>query len=360
VTTSPHVTVHYETARTVYFGSGILASTAEWLDDRFEAVYIITTQRLADQVAAIAADLGPRHASTHVGAQMHVPAATIAEALDEFDSSGARSLLSIGGGSTIGLAKALARRRGVPIAAAPTTYAGSEMTPVWGETLDGTKTTGRDEAVRPRCVIYDVALTESLSPAAAVASIFNALAHAMEALYAPDATPVTSALARASVHDLCGAAARISGAVAPAASNFPESAAEAALRGAWLAGHVLGATTMSIHHRLCHVLGGGYGLPHAETHATLLPYVLRWASPDQSAATTTFVEATGSADPSAWLQDVARSAGVPTTLRELGLPPRAVSDVIDLASASRQGHYSFSSSLVEHVVTDAFGSAEGA
>src|SRR6185369_5308698 len=167
-----------------------------------------------------------------------------------------------------GLAKAIALRTGLPQVIVPTTYAGSELTSVLGETAGGRKTTQRTPAVRPETVLYDVSLTLSLPVPVSAASGLNALAHAVEARYAPDANPMTDLLAAEATRLLTSALPRI------AADPSDVDARTDALRGAWLAGTCLDAVQMGLHHRLCHHLGGKFGLPHAETHAVLLPYVM--------------------------------------------------------------------------------------
>ena len=170
-------------------------------------------------------------------------------------------LVAVGGGSTIGLAKAIALRTGLPQVAIPTTYAGSEMTDILGETEGGAKTTRRSEAVRPEAVIYDVELTRSLPPGLSATSGLNAIAHAAEALYARDGNPVIALMAEEGVRALAAALPAI------VADPGDMAARGDALYGAWLCGLCLGAASMALHHKLAHVLGGSFDLPHAETHA---------------------------------------------------------------------------------------------
>jgi maleylacetate reductase len=179
---------------------------------------------------------------------------------------GADCCVAVGGGSTVGLAKAIALTSGLPILAVPTTYAGSEMTPIWGLTAGGAKQTGRDARVLPRTVIYDPELTLGLPPRVAGPSGMNALAHCVEALYAPDTSPIVQLMAEEGIRALAAALPAIR--VEPADLR----ARAGALYGAWLAGAALGTVSMGLHHKLCHTLGGSFGLPHAETHAVVLPY----------------------------------------------------------------------------------------
>jgi maleylacetate reductase len=187
------------------------------------------------------------------------------------------------------------------------------MTPVWGLTEHGAKRTGRDPSVLPRSVVYDPELTLSLPVNLSVTSGVNALAHAAEALYAPDASPPVSLMAEEGVRTLAGAL--------PALAAAPRDLAARgrALYGAWLCGAALGATTMGLHHKLCHVLGGTFGLPHAETHTVVLPYALAYNAPAAPEAMAALGRALDTADVPGAVRDLAGGTGVPRSLAELGL-----------------------------------------
>lgn len=296
----------------VAFGAGRFAELGEEVGrlDRHRVVVVTTPGRRA--LGERAADvLGERCAGVLADAVEHVPAevadAGVARAR-ELDADGC---VAVGGGSAIGLGKAIARDTGVPLVAVPTTYSGSEMTPVWGRTEDGVKATGRDERVRPAVVVYDPELTTSLPVGVSVNSAGNALAHAVEALWAPDATPVTRLEAAESARAITDALPRV------AADPSDPAARADLLYGAWLAGAGLAVTTMGLHHRLAHVLGGGLDLPHAGTHTVLLPHVVAWtlpAAPDAAAA----LERALGGDPVAVLRGLFADLGAPTTLAELG------------------------------------------
>ena len=223
-------------------------------------------------------------------------------------------LVALGGGSTIGLAKAVALTDALPILAVPTTYAGSEMTPVWGLTENGVKRTGRDPNVLPVSVVYDPSLTLSMPVGLAVTSGLNAVAHAAEGLYAPDASPIVSLMAREGVRALVEAL--------PAIVERPDDldARAGALYGAWLCGAVLGATTMGLHHKLCHALGGTLNLPHSETHTVVLPHALAY---------------NGAAEPSpAGLWELAGRLGAPRSLRELGMAEADIDRIAEQVAAA--------------------------
>ncbi|WP_042416550.1 maleylacetate reductase [Streptacidiphilus anmyonensis] len=303
----------------VVFGPGALASLrteTERLGLRRVTVLSTPGQRgLADRAAAL---LGALAVDVFAGARMHVPVATVAAAAEAVRAADADGCVAVGGGSTVGLAKALALRHGLPFVAVPTTYAGSEMTPIWGLTENARKQTGRDRAVLPRTVLYDPELTLKLPVPVSVTSGLNAMAHAVEALYAPDGSPVVAAMAEQGVRDLAAAL--------PELTRGPEDldARTAALQGAWLCGACLGTTTMGLHHKLAHVLGGLLDLPHADTHAVILPYVAAFnlpSAPDARAALARALggDAAADKDPTRALARLAERLGAPRTLRELGV-----------------------------------------
>ncbi|WP_370965369.1 maleylacetate reductase and hydroxyquinol 1,2-dioxygenase domain-containing protein [Amycolatopsis sp. cg9] len=228
-------------------------------------VLLIGRPRHGDRAAEA---LGPRLAARFGEPAMHTPVDVTERALKLAAEHGADGVVAIGGGSATGLAKAIALHTDLPQLIVPTTYAGSELTSVLGQTANGRKTTQRTPKVRPETVLYDVGLTLGLPVSVSAASGLNALAHAVEARSAPDANPMTDLLAAEAIRLLTSALPRI------AASPSDGDARADALRGAWLAGTCLDAVQMGLHHRLCHHLGGKFGLPHAETHAVLLPYVM--------------------------------------------------------------------------------------
>lgn len=238
-----------------------------------------------------------REVTRFADVRQHVPVELAERARDQ--AGGTSAIVCIGGGSATGLAKAVALTSGLPIIAVPTTYAGSEMTPVWGLTGDGEKTTGTDPRVLPRTVVYDPELTLDLPRRVTVPSVANAMAHCVEATWADRANPITDVVAVEAARAL---AVGLRGTDLVARSSL--------LYGACLAGNAMATAGTGVHHKLCHVLGGRYDLPHAETHAALLPYVTATMTPDRRLA-----EAIGVRDLAAGLYDLFR----PRSLRELGL-----------------------------------------
>ncbi|MEV7005558.1 maleylacetate reductase [Streptosporangium sp. NPDC051022] len=298
----------------VVFGPGSMArlpGEAERIGAR--RILVLSTPQQRDLARRVATLLGERAVGVFAEARMHVPVETVAAAEAVAADLAADGCVAAGGGSTIGLGKALALRRGLPVLALPTTYAGSEMTPIWGLTENARKRTGRDSAVLPRSVVYDPDLTMTLPAAVSVTSGLNALAHAVEALYAPDGSPVVAAMAEQGVRDLATALPLIAGDPGDRAGRA------AALRGAWLCGACLGATTMGLHHKLCHVLGGMLDLPHAETHAVMLPHVAAYNLPAAPAAAAALRRALDTDDAAAGLAALAAGLGAPGSLSELGV-----------------------------------------
>ncbi|MFJ1768275.1 maleylacetate reductase and hydroxyquinol 1,2-dioxygenase domain-containing protein [Amycolatopsis sp. NPDC088138] len=264
-------------------------------------VLLVAGPRYGDRAARL---LGPRLAARFEDAAMHTPVDVTERALKVVAEHDVDGVVAVGGGSATGLAKAIALRTDLPQLIVPTTYAGSELTSVLGETADGRKTTQRSPKVCPEVVLYDVALTLSLPGPVSAASGINALAHAVEARYAPDANPMTDLLAAEAVRLLTDALPRI------VADPSDVDARAAALRGAWLAGSCLDSVSMGLHHKLCHHLGGKFGLPHAETHAVLLPYVMAHLGVDDASD----------------VFELTASLPIPHSLAELGLTEADIAD----------------------------------
>ncbi|MFF3373942.1 maleylacetate reductase [Streptomyces sp. NPDC002680] len=312
----------------VVFGAGSLRQLpqeAERLGLRRLLVLAAPGRRaLAEQAATL---LGEACAGLFTEARTHVPVAVADEARAAARDTGADGCLTVGGGSAVGLGKAIALAAGLPLISVPTTYAGSEMTPVWGLTDQGRKRTGRDRAVLPRSVIYDPQLTLQLPVDVSVTSGFNAIAHALEALYAPDASPIVSLMAEEGVRSLAAALPAI------AADPGDMGARTDALRGAWLCGACLAATTMSLHHKLCHILGGTFDLPHAAVHTVLLPYVAAFNLPATPAAEQALRRALATDDVPKHLARASADLGAPRSLAELGLAERDLDEVVTQAEA---------------------------
>jgi alcohol dehydrogenase class IV len=257
---------------------------------------------------------------------MHTPVAVSEQAVYVARSVNADCTVAFGGGSTIGLGKAIALRTDLPQIALPTTYSGSEMTPILGETDSGQKTTKRNPKVLPEVVLYDPELTLTLPVHLSVTSGINALAHAVEALYAKDRNPIISLIAEASIRAFAQSLPAI------VASPKDESARSDALYAAWLAGTCLGAVGMSLHHKLCHVLGGTFNLPHAETHTVILPHATAYNSQAEPEVMNTIARAIGTENASIGLYNFAGRLGAKRSLRELGMPEDGIEKAALLAT----------------------------
>ncbi|OAJ52487.1 maleylacetate reductase [Paraburkholderia ginsengiterrae] len=310
----------------VVFGRGALSNLlAEFSQLGVGRALVVCTPEQVDLARAIAGKLGSGCSGVFPKAAMHVPIEVAREARLLAASLGADCIVAVGGGSTIGLGKAIALESSIPILAIPTTYAGSEMTPIYGITEGGAKKTGNDIRVLPRTVIYDPELTLSLPVRMSATSGMNAIAHCVEALYAANANPVTSMIAEEGIRYLARGLPRV------VQNSTDIDAREECLYGAWLAGTVLGTTSVALHHKLCHTLGGMLNLPHAETHTIVLPHVAAynaWAAPDAMAS---ICRALGAEDAAQGLFDLAAQLGIPQSLRELGVNQFDLDRVTDAA-----------------------------
>jgi maleylacetate reductase len=314
----------------VAFGVDAIAELGEELDRvGLSRALVLCTPEQRPLAETVLADLGERGAGIFDQARMHVPVETATAATEAARSAGADCCVVVGGGSSIGLGKAIALEYQLPIIAIPTTYAGSEMTPIWGLTRQGRKQTGRDPVVLPTSVIYDPRVTTTLPAEISAASGLNAMAHAVEALYAPDTSPIISLMAEEGVR------AFMSALPAVIADGEDLSARSQALYGAWLCGACLGATSMSLHHKLCHVLGGSLDLPHAQTHAIVLPYALAYNESHASAARAALQRAMGTdAEPSVAVWDMAQKLPIPHSLADLGVDQSQFPALIEQALSS--------------------------
>lgn len=290
-----------------------------------ERVLVLSTPQQRPDAERLAAGLGRLSAGVFAGAAMHTPVDVTEAALAVYAASGARGVVSLGGGSTTGLGKAIAARTGAVQIAVPTTYAGSEVTPILGETAGGVKTTRRGPEILPEAVIYDPDLTDSLPVHLSLTSGLNAMAHAAEGVYARDGSPIYSLMAVEGLRALRDAL--------PAIRRDPadRDARDLALYGAWLCGTVLGGVGMSIHHKLCHTLGGALDLPHAETHAILLPHTIGFVEPAARAALAP-VAALFGGQAGAGLHAFARSLDAPLRLADLGVTEGQLDALADLAT----------------------------
>ncbi len=298
----------------VVFGAGTLARVPAELEQLgVRRPLLIATGSAAARAEELRASLGDGEAGVLTGVRAHVPIDDVLAARATVRGVDADGIVAIGGGSVIGLAKAVAAEMPVTLLAVPTTYSGSEMTPLYGVTDAGTKHTVRDPRVLPRAVVYDPELTLTLPASATAASAFNAIAHCVEAFYGPGANPLTSLICETGLGFLTG--------VLPDVVADPEDLDSRSdlLYGAHLAGTALAVGGTALHHRVCHVLGGSFGLGHADANAVMLPHVLRFNAPAIPDEIEWIADAIGADDPAARLADLAAEVGAPTSLSALGL-----------------------------------------
>lgn len=321
--------VHTSHPSRVIFGTG----TVGQLRDEVERlgcsrVLLLAGPAVAKAAARVREVLGDLIVAEFDGAAMHTPVEVTERALDVLREHAADCLVAVGGGSTTGLAKALALRTDLPQLILPTTYAGSEVTPVLGETQGGRKITRSSPAILPETVVYDVEFSRDLPVGMSVTSGINALAHAVEALYSPQANPVIDGMA-------LDAVGRIARALPALVARPSDTAARTdLLHAAWLAGTCLASVGMGLHHKLCHTLGGTFGLPHAETHTVILPHAMAYNAPAAQDVMNRIAEALGVADAPSGVFDLIASVGGPTSLGRLGMAQADLPEAARLAVAT--------------------------
>jgi len=313
----------------VVFGSGTLARVA----DEVRALgcsraLVLSTPQQAEDGRRLSESLGGLSAGVFAEAAMHTPVEITERAMQAVRDSGADCTVALGGGSTTGLGKAIALRTDLPQIVIPTTYAGSEATPILGETKDGLKTTQKSPKILPEVIVYDVDLTLTLPPGLSAASGLNAIAHSVEGLYTQDANPIVSLMAEEGIRALGTALPKI------IRKADDREARSDALYGAWLCGVVLGSVGMALHHKLCHTLGGTFDLPHAETHTVVLPHAAAYNAPAAAEAMARVARALGVKDAPQGLYDLAKGLGAPVALKDLGMPESGLDRAADLAVAN--------------------------
>ncbi|KAL5485219.1 hypothetical protein ACEPAI_7861 [Sanghuangporus weigelae] len=279
----------------------------------------------ADLVESILKSGGIESAGQFNDATMHTPLDVTEKALGVVNNRKADGVIAIGGGSTIGLGKAIALRTDMDQIVIPTTYAGSEMTSIIGQTENGVKTTQTTPKVTPEVVIYDVDFTLTLPQGLSATSGVNALAHAVEALYAQNSNPVIDLMAEEGIRALAHSLPII------VEKKGDSEARSNALYGAWLCAVCLGSTNVSIHHKLCHVLGGTFNLPHADTHTIVLPHAIAYNAPSVPDAMKKLARALNHDDPIEGLNVLLTKLKVKRGLKEVGMPEDGIDRAADLA-----------------------------
>lgn len=313
----------------VVFGVGAVERVPEEVAGLgLQRVLVLHDEVMKATAEGIAQGLGARCADRFTDVRQHVPADMAAVAVARVRQLDVDGLVAVGGGTSTGFAKAIALEHHVPIVAVPTTYAGSEMTPIWGMTRGNRKTTGRDLRVLPRVVVYDPQLTLGMPVDLTATSALNALAHSVEAFYAPGADPVTSLLAEEAI--------RVIGAALPIVVADPTGPGGRSdvLYAAHLSGRALALAGTSVHHKICHALGGAFDLPHAPLHAAVLPYAVASIADRIPEAVARVGRALGTNDGVTGLFELQAAVGAPTDLREIGMPEEGLDEAATLAAAA--------------------------
>lgn len=315
---------HVTLGQRVLFGSGRAAEHLAAEVTRMGAgkVMVIASEAESNIAANVARDVNVT--LNYDDVSPHVPVEKAEKARSAAAEHGIDLLVSVGGGSTTGLAKAIALTTGLPIIAVPTTYAGSEATNVWGLTEGARKTTGVDDRVLPATVIYDADLTLSLPVGLSVASGLNGLAHCVDSMWAPRADPLNAALGAEGIRALNRGL--------PLIKQDPGGleGREMALYGAYLSAVAFASAGSGLHHKICHVLGGTWNLPHAETHATVLPYVLAFNAPEAPEAAARIAGAFGSDDASEGLRRLRETLDAPRALQDFGFKAEYIPEAVQI------------------------------
>lgn len=337
----------------VVFGHGTIAQAgAEMERLGLKRALVLTTPQQAGDGKRLSDMLGDKAAGSYAKATMHTPLTITEEAMQLAHTLKIDCTIALGGGSTTGLGKAIAYRTDLPQIVIPTTYAGSEMTDILGETKEGIKTTVRSPKILPEVVIYDVDLTLGLPTALSATSGMNAIAHAVEAVYAKDRNPVISLMSVEGIRALASAL--------PVIVQNPQdkTARSDALYGAWLCGVALGAISMSLHHKLCHVFGGSFDLPHAETHTVVLPHATAFNEEAVPELLAPVAQALGAPKAGQGLYDLTVKLGAPTRLADIGMKAEGLDKAAEIATQSPYWNpRPFSRDEIRKVMQNAFDGA---
>ncbi|KAJ7036555.1 iron-containing alcohol dehydrogenase [Mycena alexandri] len=313
----------------VIFGRGTLSQVGHEIQSLgCSKALVLTTPGQSKKGEALKADLGSLAVGIYTNATLHNPTHVADDAVELVKALGADCVVALGGGSTIGLAKAIALRTDLPQIVVPTTYSGSEATPLIGQTENGLKTTQKTLKVLPEVIIYDIDLTLTLPVQTSITSGINAIAHALEALYSTEVNPITDMLAEQGIGRLVTALQVL--------HKDPQNieARSDALFGAWACGTCLGGVNMALHHKLCHTLGGTFNLPHAETHTILLPHTIAYNEPFAVAAMAKASRILGAPSAGKGVFDLAKNLGAPSSLKDIGMKEEDLERAADVAMKS--------------------------
>ena len=301
---------------------------------------------MAQQVADL---IGARCAGIHAEAKSHIPIELVRQTQSNMASMGVDSMVAIGGGASIGLAKAIALESKLPFVVIPTTYCGSEMTGFCGITVDGVKRMHKSVSMLAQSVIYDPELTLQLPLAVTVPSAMNALAHCIDALYVQTTSPITSCAAIEGLRFITQSLGRV------CEAPLDPGARRDLFFGAYLGGAAL-TGGFALQHRLAQLIGGALGLPHADAHAAILPYVVAFNAPFAQKADEQIARILEVSYAGAGLYDFAISVGSPLGLKSLGMDESAIELCTQLVIKDDNGlnPRPLDVEAVRQLITDAF------
>lgn len=285
---------------------------------------IACTKNMVSRMDHVIDGLGENCVGIFDGVEPHCPEHVAMAALQMFKDKKADVIVAVGGGSTIGVGKAITLRTGVPFIVVATTPCGSESTPIHGMLIGNKKKTGRDPKVIAKTSIYDPVLTTSMSAHHTATIGMNSLAHCVEALYANVKSPISDLMA------INGIKALITGILGSVKNPNDLGYRAQVLYGGMLSGYCVTLAGIALHHKLCHVLGGHHGIPHGESNSVILPYAVAYnetAAPDAMAK---IKDAMNTNSASGGIYDFATEIGVPKSLKELGMSEE------DLDAAARE------------------------
>lgn len=308
----PHFTYTAAPAR-VLFGTGRVADLAAELDSLgITRALVACTPSGEARYRAIIDALGARCVAVFPRAEPHCPEETALAAIEAFKASGADGVVTIGGGSTIGLGKVIAARCQAKFMAVPTTFSGSEMTALYGMKIGREKRTWNDPAARARTVIYDPDLTRSLPKHETATTGMNSLAHCVEALYPAAPNPIARLIALDGITALARSLPDV-------IAHNDDASRAGALYGGFVGGLLVSMVGIGLHHKICHVLGGHFDLPHGETNSVVLPHVVAFNAPAMPEIARDIATALGTPNAAGGIYDLAQRIGAPMSLRQLGL-----------------------------------------
>lgn len=354
-------------AQKVVFGAGALDQLVEVVEAfGWRRLLLCTIPRFETEgvVERVRSNLGERLAAVYGGVAPHVQAPQVGEATALAQAEDVEAVIGLGGGSAIGLAKAVSLaleeiRLGrparaayptdqplVPVVAIPTTYAGSEMTPIYGVTeVDKGRTrkvTVTDIKVTPRVTLYDPLLTLGTPPQMTASSGINALAHCIEAAYAINKNPLATAAALAG-------ARYISQALPLAVADGGDVAARAGLMaGAHLAATAVATAKIGLHHGLCHVLGGTAGVPHGIANGIMLPHAMRFNADATAPEQAEVARALGLSGGDELALAEAAAEAIYKLIGSIGLPQRLRDASVRLGALPKLAEIALRSSAVQN------------